>query len=430
MCAPQRVHLNPFFVGKDVIWRQLMKRLSLCAISLAAFAACDGDDDAAQSSGKLDAGSRDAAITVDASDAGTPAVDSGSDAGRVPAMFLPAAEYVGLITIDAAFPFGVTQVHKATGPVEPAIWGAHGGPVVTDSAGAAPKVVRYTLPAGATLAATPLSSVVMPPPVDLPAMSFFSFLGVADVSTTRTLFSYTGAGAVSPGELLLLDNTLTVKARAKVNGVYDQKTWARGADTFVAYTGLSDLSAAASTTNVSGLYLAQICGDALLATGACKASFPLLTWDGFSGPVVTDASGNLFVAASFLSKPDAIFAISKAEIGAAIGTGTPLTKTALADGTSGGSSALAAIAPEGAADGWALYRGSEFGSMGAEVATKAVPYSVSATGIKKGTGAELPAAVVKGAMAKDLYYFTDAEGDLWIAVSTAAGGVFVELRRK
>jgi hypothetical protein len=395
---------------------------------LATLIACDGDD-AITPPTKLDAG---VPSIPDASPVDAGATDSGgdtsTDAARPPAMFLPSADYATLVSLDPAFPFGVTQVHKVKTVVEPVVWGAHGGPVVTDPTGALPKVTRFTVPADPRADATLLTNVVLPSPSGLPTPAFFSYLGVADVSPSRTLFSYTAPGAIAPGELLLLDNALAVKARANANGIFDQKAWTRGADTFIAYTAFSGLSAAATTTNDNGLYLAQLCADALLPTGTCKASFPLLKWAGFSGPVVTDLAGNVFVAASVLSKPDAIYALSNSEVAGAVAAGTTLTKTALAEGAMGGSSAFAAIAPEGAGEGWILYRGGDF--MAPDVSTKAIPYLASGAGVQKTARAEIPEAIVKGAMATDLYYFTDNDGDFWIAVSTPTGGAFLELRRK
>jgi hypothetical protein len=410
---------------KTILTTRALCALSLPALLLHALTGCDGDD-AVTPVTRADAGMPFDASVPDAvgPDART---DASMEAGRAPAMFLPTAEYSALLSLDPAFPFGVTQVHKAAGAVEPAGWGAHGGPVITEDVFApAPKVTRYNLPSDVRADAMQASSVALPAPGGLPAQAFFSYLGVADVSTTRLLYSYTGAGATSPGELFLLDNALAVKSRAKVNGVFDQKVWTRGSDTFIAYTGLSGLSASASTTSDNGLYLAQFCSDALLPTGACKPSFPLLKWAGFSGPVVTDSSGNMFVAASVLSKPDAIYALSNSEVAGAIGATSTLTKMPLAEGAMGGSSAFAAVAPEATGEGWIVYRGGDF--MASDVATKAIAYRASASGVQKTT--EVPAAIVKGPTATDLYYFTDTEGDLWIAVSTATSGAFVELRRK
>jgi hypothetical protein len=406
-------------------------------ISFFTLVACDGDDDVApklnRDAGAFDSGpGPDSASTLDAN----PPDAASSDAGPRPAAaFLAQSDYAALISLSASFPFGVTQVHASTKEVAPANWGRHGGPLVTTggytASGAVINGYRYAFGADPKAAATSTTVPFAKPANLLPGPAFFGGEGIVDLSSALSLHSYTSTGANSEGEFLILDTGLGVKSRAFVNGAYDAKALPIGASTYVVYTGLSRVSASASATNDSGLYLSQLCGDTLVASGTCKSGFPLLKWPGFSGPVVTDARGNVFTAASFASKNDSIYALPKSAIATALTVfeNTPFTNAPIAEGSQGGSSAFAAVAPEASAPGWILYREGDYNLPLA--ATKAVPYLETASSIQKATTPEIANAIVMGPDASDLYYFTDAEGDLWIAVTkTGGGGAFIELRRK
>jgi hypothetical protein len=149
------------------------------------------------------------------------------------------------------------------------------------------------------------------------------------------------------------------------------------------------------------------------------------------GPVATDTQGNVFVAASFATAKDAIYGAT-AEALAGV-KATPLASPALGEGGEGGSSAFAAVAPEVGKTGWVLYRAQDFGNPNAP--TKAIAYTRTGSQIAKGT--EVADALKNGPMATDLYYFTDDEGDLWVAVTKKSAdggagstGAFLELRRR
>jgi hypothetical protein len=406
----------------------------LLPVSLFTLLACDGDDDTAPKQ------ARDAGTTDSSADSSLPtpdavAPDASPDAAPRPSpIFLAQADYANLIAINAAFPFAVTQVHASTQDVAPANWGRHGGPLVTTggytASGAVINGYRYAFTTDAKGAATS-TTVPFAKPTNLPTPVFFGGEGIVDLSPALSLHSYTSTGANSEGEFLVLDTALAVKSRVYVNGAYDAKALPISASTYVVYTGLSKIAASASTTNDSGLYLSQLCGDTLIASGTCKSGFPLLKWPGFSGPVVTDALGNVFTAASFASKNDAIYALPKSAIAMALTAfeNAPFTNAPIAEGASGGSSAFAAVAPEASAPGWILYRESDYNLPLA--ATKAIAYVEVPAAIQKASIPEIANAIVMGPDASDLYYFTDNEGDLWIAVTkTAGGGAFIELRRK
>lgn len=365
------------------------------------------------------------AMDADAREA-SPGEEAGSDAAREPAAFLPTTAYAELLALAPSFPFGVTEVHAVAGAVKPATWGNHRGPLVTADLASAPiKAVRYALPSGATADATVASTTALPSVSGAPTPVFFSYLGLVDVDSARTLYSYTGTASPAQGELLLLDSVLAVKGRARVNGIYDHKPWVMGSDTFVIYTGFSAPTATASSTNTNGLYIAQLCADGFVPTGTCRAAFPLVTWSGASGPVVTDTQGTVVVAGYLAGdKPDVIYAVSKAQVADAIRTGTTLPLAPFADGSTGGNNALAAIAPEGSAPGWIVVLG-----YAPSVAAKAIPYIVGASAITKPAG-EIEDAIQKGTAATDMHFLTDDMGDLWVAVQKATGGAFVKLRRK
>lgn len=386
-----------------------------------------------------DASAPDAATTSPAQDGSAPPSDAStgdastpdandSGAMRPPPVFLSPGAYEDAVVIDPKLPFGVVARFSADGDVLGARWGNHGGPTVTtqvytapDASAPAPGVIRYTVPAGATGAAT-AKNVVFTKATGLPTTFFYGADGMVDLPFGNfAMLTYTASGSGFPGEALLYSKDYDrVVARAKSNGVYSAV--GAGAKTFV-YSALSPFAAAATTSTDNGLYVSELCNQELVATGACKAPSKLFGWAGNSGPVAVDGLGNAFVGAS-LSGGDAIYGAAASEV-ARVGAAT---RVELATVTSPGTSSLAAIAPEGTAPGFVFAKTYD----GATPAPAYAQAYGSGASLQK-QGAVIPEAVKAGPSADGFSIFSSSVGDLWIAVDLKSGSpkhAFVQLRRK
>ena len=393
----------------------------VCAVGIIA---CSSKEDVAVSPGGDEAGGGGDPASADggASDA---AVDAKPD--RPAPAFLAPSSYADLVVIDARFPFGVTQKHVADDAIAGSHWGRHGGPMVTagvygSTGTATPRVIRWTIPADPTAVAT---STKLPFAIasGIPSTHFYGADGMIDLPFGPfALLDYTSTGAAFPGEALLYSPTYDqVASRAKVNGFYSGTGITDGAKQVLVYSGLSPLSAAASATNDNGLYVAEVCNGSLTAPPPCAKPKKLFGWSGQSGPVVTDAHGNVFVGASLTGAAtrDAVYGFTKVQ--ALAGNAANAVKLAEIDST--GTSSIAAVAPDGAREGWVL-------GLGFDAASKvyAAAY-VEGGSITKGSPL-IPAAITKASGAEGLSVFTDDDGDLWLAVTTPTSGVYLELRRK
>lgn len=366
------------------------------------------------------------ADTGDVSDDGSaPGIDG--DASPQPApVFLEPAAYADLVTIDPSFPFGVTGKHDADGDILGSRWGRHGGPMVTTGVyggGGATKVVRWDVSGGA-MAAAVKSDHAVPVATGLPKTFFYGADGVVDLPFGPfALLSYTGSGASFPGEALLYAGDYgEVKSRAKVNGFYSGAGVVIGDVPVVVYSGLSPLSTATTTTDDCALYGAPVCDGALAAGAPCPSSWKIFGWDGQSGPVVTDAHGNVFVGASLSegTTSDAVYALAKGHIS----PGAVVDAVVVAEIDSGGTASLAAIAQDGDAHGWVLGLGYD-----AKSSVYAADFVEQAGAIVDGSVA-LPAAIARADGVDGLSVFTDDDGDLWLAVTKGRSGTYLELRRK
>ena len=329
--------------------------------------------------------------------------------------FLDPATYADVFAIDAGFPFGVVARHTADVGIPGSRWGRHNGPMVTAGD---PAIHKWTIPTSATAAATVADSSFTPAS-GIPTMLFYSADGMVDLFGTSSLLAYSAGGAPFTGEALLYNAAYdTVTSRAYANGFYSGAGVTDGTKQVLVYSGLSPLTAAKSTTSDNGLYAAPICNSKLL-DASCAASAKLFSWAGYSGPVVADASGNVFVAESLMggATSDAVYAITKAQALAA----TAVTPVDLAEVNSGGTASLAAVAPTATAPGWVLGIGFD-----ASAGVYAASYT---SALAKGT-ASITKAIAPTAAVTAVSMFTDPTGDLWLAVTTDTAGYYFELVRK
>lgn len=385
--------------------------LRICAAALLLLSACPGADHTSD-------GSIDLLVPLDLRPA-TPT-------------FLDPSAYAAELAVDAAFPFGVTRRHTTARTLAGARFGGHGGPMTTSRPpGAQAQVIRFTLPAAAT---APLTDVAVPvaTPSGLPASAFLADvvdLTAGQASGRLALSSYTGSGAAFPGEALLYSKDYDqVLDRAAVNGFFGLTSLAlTGGGTRLLYTGLSGLAAAPAATNDNGLYASDLCGDAIKPGAACTPGKKLFGWSGYSGPVASDTVGTVLAAASLTggATSDAVYALSAAQARG----GAAVTPTPLVESSTLGTESLAAVAPTGAAPGWALAKGYDDATKKTAVAAYAQGYTVEGAAVKK-SGALVTQALRPGPAAQRLSLLTDAQGGLWVAVQTQAGGVLLGLARQ
>ena len=305
--------------------------------------------------------------------------------------------------------------HEASADIVGSRWGRHGGPMVTlgvYGSTNAPAVLQWTFPSDPNGKATVVPKTFTKAS-GIPTKFFYGADGMVDVPFgARSFLSYTGSGAAFPGEALFYDADYgTVTSRAKCNGFYSGAGLEGG---ILVFSALSGLSNTVTTTNDNGLYAAVLV-NADLETATSRKLFG---WTGNSGPVVADAHGNVFVGASLSggTTSDALYAMTKAQVSA--GEADHATIAAI---DSGGTASIAAIAPSGAREGWAL-------GIGFDPASDmyAAPYNEGTNAVVAGAAVVNP-AISKTKTTAGLSAFTDDAGHPWLAVTTSTSGFYLEL---
>jgi hypothetical protein len=317
--------------------------------------------------------------------------------------FLEPAAYADLVTLSAGFPFGVVARHSASVGVINARWGAHGGPLVTLASGV---VARLPASAEAESASLPIAA-----PSGLPSPHFWSVDGMVDLpagSGASAIRAYSSASATFAGEVVFFGpDYASVTGRASVNGYYSGAFAGGG----IVYSGLSGLSSSPSTTVDNGLWFASGCPS------ACRAT-KLFGWKGFSGPVVTDANGVVFVSAFRTDAPssDAVFALTS------IGH-TAVAPAPIAERNTQGTSSLVAVATPGASTGFVVAKGHDAETSAPSWARA---YRV-AEGRIEGVGPVLEDPIHSASNLVTTSFFSDPRGHLWVAAESDAGMFLLEL---
>jgi hypothetical protein len=347
---------------------------------------------------------------------------SGGQAGSGGASCLPASAYEQLLGLEEKSPLCVVGLHKtdvaSLGFAFGASWGRHGGPLTTDASNGV-VVRRWTVPAEpqGAMAGAPAVKVEVP---GAPAGVFFGPAFDAPFHGW-TLLSYTGSAPPSfQGELVAMDEGLQqVKARAFVNGFFAGTTLA-GSKARLLFTGLSPLTTQASETSANGLYYGDVCDESALIKEGCGASASLASWASSSGPVTTDAAGNLFAAASTFGANQQVRGFVATE---ASGSAQAQGVVVLEDKDY--STSLAALGS--GAGGLLVVQASSSETFTARPA-QLFSYSVEG-GTLAATAIDQGGFVVKQEGAT-VVVFPGAEGELWVAFDSAQGAHFARLARK
>jgi hypothetical protein len=211
-------------------------------------------------------------------------------------------------------------------------------------------------------------------------------------------------------------------SRANANGFYSGAGVNAASGPVLVFSALSPLSDATSSTDDNGLYAAPVCNGALVEPSPCAPSWELLSWNGMSGPVVTDSHGNVFVGASLSggATSDAVYGLTTEQIV----PGAAATAATITAQDTTGTSSLAAVAPEGDEPGWVLGLGFDPSS-----GVYAASFTETGNALAPG-GTVIDAALLPGEDVDGLSVFTDPEGDLWLAITHGTSGAYLELRRK
>ncbi|MCC6648736.1 MAG: hypothetical protein IT374_24625 [Polyangiaceae bacterium] len=293
-------------------------------------------------------------------------------------------------------------------------WGSHGGPLTSTSAAPAEvELVRWALPATATGGAVPTKHTVKPS--GLPSKLFWG--AAADVPALGgTLLSYTTEGAGFAGEVLLLSTDgATEKSRAFVNGFFSGVALP-GATPRLVYTGLSTLASVAPAAVDNGLWAGDYC-DGFVSS--CAPPAKVGSWGKASGPVVVDGAGAVFADQSTFGADHEIRGFTADELKSATpGAGASMRKNLNFVGSQ------AALRPSAGDDGWLFVAESDPVTFAA-LPVEAVRYTAGAPT----AGATVAPAITPAKAGASLSLFGDGSS-LWIAVDTATGGAFVEVRRK
>lgn len=325
-------------------------------------------------------------------------------ASQAQSSFVDPSVYADLVTLRPEFPYGVTQRRDTTGAVLGARWGRHGGPQLMMGSGE----VRRWEATGATFA--PAAAAL---PSGLPTPHFWSVDGLVDTASGAIRAYSTSAGVFS-GEVFFHDASYArIDARAFANGYYS----GIGAADGIVYSGLSGLTETASTTNDNGLWYAT--GHASGCAQGCTST-KIFGWDGFSGPVVSDADGNVFVAGFVPSGTprSIVFALPKAKIAHA--ATTPAT---VAEVPGIGASTFAAIGTPGSGKGWIVGKDHDGDAIAPSWARA---YRTTADGIVA-DGAVLADPIHLVSNDAAVTYFADPEGHLWLAIEKGDEASFLEL---
>jgi hypothetical protein len=354
--------------------------------------------------------------------------DASGDRQTTGGQFLDAASYADVITISPSFPFGVTKKHAVTGGVLGAHWGNHGGPIVTTQDFVNPesplKVSRLSMPTAATGEATraELTSVL---PTDVPAQRFWAADGFIDLPFgSLSMLSYSTSNAPFSGELFFYSKDYDrVVSRAHVNGYYGGVGVVDGATQRVLHTGLSGLSSTATAANESALYASNICGESVAPSDDCTASVKLFGWQGSSGPVTTDADGNVFVAAFVTggAHSDAVYALAKAQAFSSTGA----RQATVADRDTGGTSSFAAVSKPGEGKGWLVAKGYD-----GDASAPAYARAYHSNGTEIVADGQVIESAISAPTEASTSLFSDPQGHLWVAVETASASWLLELEQK
>lgn len=385
-------------------------------------AAADASDaaeaalDASDAADSADA--NDAADGADTNEAGD-AADAGDGAkpdGGSPADCLPSTDLDAVLSLQDATKCVVAQYSVPMVGLNGLTWGRHGGPLGLDgfTSATAPALLRFQIPGTATGAVTIGKQALTPP--SLPTPTYWGSQAVDLPFFGWTAIAYTGNGAGFPGELVLVDGAGAF-TRYHVNGLLSMNAVGLTGGRLL-YTGLSPLSATASSTNVGAFYAADACGAAtvsprLLPGGdaSCKAPAQIGTWQaGTSGPVTKDSAENVFAGLQTFGANQEIRGFERSTIARNAG---PTAGNAVATLPGGGT--------ELAADGKTLFFQPMDGSTFAALDIVAIDYTVDSTA-KTITGATPRSflKLVKAGTSTSL--IADGQGRLWVAVAKPGTG--------
>jgi hypothetical protein len=303
-------------------------------------------------------------------------------------------------------------------------WGSHGGPLVLQSGASAGDVAleRWTAPSGAMGTMTMQTTQVA---AQIPAGAYLGSQAIDLPFFGWTAFPWSGPSPSIAGDFDLIASG-SLATSYPVNGPYSAAgvPAASSLGRFL-FSGLSPLGMPATSTN--GLYAADACSSPTEGLGVgtgCSASALVAAWGEDSGPVATDANGDVFAvlaSASAGTQEARGFLASSVARGAAPTAGTTLFTI------DGFGSSLAALVPTANDPGVVVFQ--PFDSTTFD-ALDVIEQQFTAAGSIAAMGTPSTLLTVPTGQAQGLSFMTDDSQRLWVAGTTASSTTYVVLVRQ
>ena len=319
--------------------------------------------------------------------------------------------------------FCAVAVYTAPEPIsfQAPTWGSHGGPLVVQQAtGTGVTLERWTAPAGATGTMTVQTTPVA---AALPAGNFLGGQALDLPFFGWTAISWTASDFTGQFEMIASGAIVTTYT---ANGPYSAGAVAAASSLGrFFYSGLSPLGMPTLATN--GLYAADACSSPAQALGTgtgCTAPALVAAWGDSSGPVATDANGDVFaVLTSFANGNQEArgFLASSVARGAAATTGVTLF-------TVGGyASSLAALSPTATASGLVVFQAIDSTTNAPQ---DVIEQKFTTGGSLAATGTPSTLLTVPPALSQGFTFMVDGSQRLWVAVNGTSSTTYIVLARR
>ena len=304
-------------------------------------------------------------------------------------------------------------------------WGGHGGPLVVQGTTTDTGVTleRWSPPAGSTgamtVATTPVASAK-------PASTYLGSQAVDLPFFGWTAISWENAFPNTAGQLEMIANgvvgtTYDVSGPFALAAVPAASSLGR-----LFYAGLSPLGT--TTVAGNGLYEADACSSPAPALGSgqgCSASAVVASWGDSSGPIVTDANGDVIAVMNSIASSNQEargFVASSVARGAGATTGVTLFTLA------GFSGSLAALTPTANGAGLVVFQpfdGTTFDPL--DVIQQKFTTS---SGALAAVGTPTKLLAMPSGQPQSLSFLVDGTERLWVAASGASSTTYVVLARR
>ena len=343
---------------------------------------------------------------------GTGGAGGNGGAGGGAVTCLPESAYASLFTLQANDLCAVAVYTAATTiAYQQPSWGTHGGPLLVAAGPGDGDVTlsRWSPPSGAEGAMTVATTTIG---AKIPGGAFAGAQALDLTFRPGTVISYAGSFPDTEGEVIVATESGTDE-RYPVNGFFSVAEIPASTDATtgrLVHTSLSPLGDPDAGANA--LHAADDCAGTFVPEGGSPCAEPLqiAAWGDASGPVVTDALGDVLVVMSNFAGDQEIrgFAASKIGKGGAAFAGDSLLTL------DGFGLSLAALAPTGLATGVLAFQPAD-GMTFEALDVLQVRYTVENGALV--TSSMPPALLALKTPNTPVALLTDTEDRLWAGVS-------------